>query len=347
MLHVGLDLSRTRVDVHVLNDEGATVEATAGSCDEGGLEDLAWRIARHGHPEIRGVVESMTGARFVHDTLERHGWDVEVVDAYRVKGFGPVAAKTDKIDAWMLAELSRRDLLPTIWLPSLEIRQGRELVRYRHHLVKHRTMLKNRIHATLISHGIVTRSADLFGVAGRRRLTEYPLGDTWRHTTDTTLAVIDTLDTHIETLDIEIRRRATRDPNTQLLMTAPGIGPLLGYTIAVEIGDIGRFAAAKNLVGYTGLVPKVHQSGETDWRGSVTRHGPGLLRWAYIEATTWAQKHPAYQQRHQRIRTRRGTHQGAAIARIDTARRLATATWWMLTRNQPFDPQGPTLPLVA
>src|SRR4051794_35947249 len=68
----------------------------------------------------------MTGARFVHDTLERCGWEVEVADAQKVKGLGPLACKTDCIDAWVLAELSRRDLVPAIWLPTFELRAERE-----------------------------------------------------------------------------------------------------------------------------------------------------------------------------------------------------------------------------
>ena len=60
----------------------------------------------------------MNGARFVHDMLELAGWEVEIADAQKVKGLAPLACKTDRIDAWVLAELSRRDLIPAIWLPT-------------------------------------------------------------------------------------------------------------------------------------------------------------------------------------------------------------------------------------
>ena len=75
-----------------------------------------------GRCAVRAAIESMNGARFVHDTLERCGWEVEVADAQKVKGLAPLACKTDRIDAWVLAELSRRDLVPAIWLPSFEQR---------------------------------------------------------------------------------------------------------------------------------------------------------------------------------------------------------------------------------
>jgi transposase len=89
---------------------------------------------------VRGVIESMTGARFVRDTLEELGWEVLVADAQKVKGLAPLACKTDRIDAQVLAVLSHRDLVPAIWLPDPRVRAEREQARFRLHLVKHRSM---------------------------------------------------------------------------------------------------------------------------------------------------------------------------------------------------------------
>lgn len=128
MLHTGLDLSRRRVDVHVLNDAGETLAVEAFPPDADGLAHLVRRVATFGE-EVHAVIESMNGARFVHDTLELHGWGVEIADALRVKGLAPLACKTDKIDAKVLAELSRRDLVPAIWLPTPSVRAERERAR--------------------------------------------------------------------------------------------------------------------------------------------------------------------------------------------------------------------------
>ena len=141
MLYAGMDLSRQRLDVHVLDEDGRTVEVTAVRPDADALRTLASVIARHGD-EVTAVIESMNGARFVHDTLERAGWDVEIADALKVKGLAPLAAKTDRIDARVLAELARRDLVPAIWLPDPAIRAERERARFRLHLVRHRTALE-------------------------------------------------------------------------------------------------------------------------------------------------------------------------------------------------------------
>ena len=121
MLHAGLDLSRKRLDVRVLDDAGATTLETWTAPDRDGLHSLVERVGRFGEP-VEAVIEAMNGARFVHDQLELLGWDVEIADAAKVKGLAPLACKTDRIDAWVLAELSRRDLVPAIWLPSPGVR---------------------------------------------------------------------------------------------------------------------------------------------------------------------------------------------------------------------------------
>ena len=105
MLYARLDLSRKRLDVHLLDGEGATVDVGASPPDEDGLHGLSERIARHGAP-IRAAIESMNGARFVHDRLELAGWQVEIADPQKVKGLAPLACKTARIDAWVLAELA-------------------------------------------------------------------------------------------------------------------------------------------------------------------------------------------------------------------------------------------------
>ena len=113
MLYVGLDLSRKRLDFHLLDGEGGTVKRGATPPDADGLHHLSERVAGYCAP-VRAAIESMNGARFVHDRLELAGWQVEIADAQKVKGLAPLACKTDRIDAWVLAELARRDLVPAI-----------------------------------------------------------------------------------------------------------------------------------------------------------------------------------------------------------------------------------------
>jgi transposase len=342
MLHAGLDLSRRRIDVHLLGEDGSTVATTAAPPDVDGLRALVGRVRRdHGHEPVLAVVESMNGARFVHDHLELLGWQVEVADAQRIKGLAPLACKTDRIDAWVLAELSRRDLVPAIWLPSPEVRAARELARWRLRLVRHRTSLKNRVHATLITFGKPCPFSDLFGVGGRAMLTRLEVPDPWRGDIEAALRLIDGIAEEIDAIDDRLATEGKHNDDVRLLVTAPGIGPVLGYTIAAEIGDITRFPTPTKLCGYTGLCPRVYQSGERDHRGSIAKSGPKYLRWALIEATTNAARHPAYASHYQRTAARLGRGRGKKVARVDLARRLTEAIWHMLTKREPFAPALP------
>ena len=261
MLYAGLDLSRKRVDVCLLDERGERVAATAAPPDGDGLRGLADRLAGCGEP-IYAALESMNGARFVHDELERLGWRVDLADAQKVKGLAPLAAKTDRIDAYVLAELARRDLVPAIWLPGCGVREARERARFRLHLVRHRAALKARIHASLIAHGYPCPVSDLFGTRGRALLDAFELPEAWRTSTDASLRVIGHLDEEIAACERELRRLGADHAYVPLLMSAPGIAWVLAYTIAAEIGEIERFASPKKLTGYTGLCPRVYQSGE-------------------------------------------------------------------------------------
>lgn len=346
MLYAGLDLSRQRLDVHVLDEAGRSVEVTAVRPDADALRTLVGMVGRHGQP-VTAAIESMTGARFVHDQLELAGWDVEIADAQKVKGIAPLAAKTDRIDARVLAELGRRDLVPAIWLPDPSVRAERERARFRLHLVHHRTALKNRIHATLMTFGHPVPVADLFGLAGRELLDRLAIPEPWATSLATSLRLVDELGREIEECAAELRALGADHPYMPLLQTAPGIGWVLAYTIAAEIGDIDRFASPKKLVGYSGLCPIVRQSGGRDDRGPLARNGPKYLRWALIEAAVHACRHPAYQERYARTRQRLGRQRGPKVARVDLARQLCEAIWHMLTKREPFAPAGPTHAQVA
>jgi transposase len=394
MMHVGLDLSRRRVDVCVLDQGGRRVLETACSPDPGGLDGLVVRVAGlveaarllgfdDDQAGVQAVIESMTGARTVRDHLVGSGWQVLIADAARAKALAPLTCKTDRIDAWVLAELSRRDLVPAIWLPGPGTRGLRERTRFRAHLIKHRTALKNRIHSALVAFGHPCPVSDLFGVGGRRLLATLDLPGPWREDVSTALDVIDHLDEQIDLVEAQLRahlhatKTAASSPASspvsnpasnpggvgggldwddgqdaqdvarfvgmiRRLQTMPGVGPVLALTIAVEIGDISRFPGPSHLVGYTGLCPQVYQSGQRDRRGKLTKHGPKYLRWALIEATTNACTHPVYRDRYRRTKARLGQQRGSQVARVELARRLAKAIWWMLTTDTDFNPTAPT-----
>jgi transposase len=343
MLYVGLDLSRKRLDWQALSPAGDRVDIGAIPPDRDGVNALPAKLGG----DVIAVIESMTGARFVHDQLELAGWDVRIADAVKARGIAPLACKTDTIDTWVLAELARLELVPEIWLPDPAVRAEREQARFRLHLVKHRSSLKNRVHAILFQHGVPNPWRDLFGPSGRRLLARLRLPEPWASTVAASLELIDDLDEQIATCGQQLRALGAEHRYIPLLMTCPGIGWVLAFTIASEIGDIARFASPRKLAGYTGLCPRVDQSGERDRRGRLRKNGPDYLRWALVEAAHTAFRHPCYAPVLSRKRAQHGKKRGTKIAAIDVARRLSEAIWHMLTRGQPFAPAGAPASLAA
>jgi len=347
MLHAGLDLSRKKLDVCLLFGRGEHLDQLAVAPDVDSLRTLARRVEEVHRQPVCAVIESMTGARIVPDTLEQQGWSVEIADAQKVKGLAPLACKTDKIDSQVLAVLSHRDLVPAIWLPDPSVREERELARFRLHLVKHKSALKCRIHSTLINFGKPCPFTDLFGVEGRRLLKRLQVPEPWRGNITASIELIDDLERQIAEINRRLKEGHAEHPYVPLLLTVPGIGWVLAFTIAAEIGEIERFPSPEKLAGYTGLCPRVNQSGEKDRRGPLTKHGPTYLRWALLEATMHALRHPAYSERYERTKRRLGKQRGAKVAQVDLARRLAHAIWHMLSRKEKFAPRGAAFRLAA
>jgi transposase len=203
------------------------------------------------------------------------------------------------------------------------------------------------VHAVLLTHGKPCPVSDLFGVRGRQLLSRLGLPEPWQDTIEAGLRLIDELDGEINNCERELRRLGAEHDYVPLLLTVPGISWVLAYTIAAEIGDIDRFPSPRKLAGYSGLCPRVYQSGDRDLRGPLAKQGPRYLRWALVEAATHACTAPVYRDRYQQTKARIGKQRGAKVAQIDLARRLAEAIWHMLSRHEPFAPKGATDPLAA
>jgi transposase len=151
---------------------------------------------------------------------------------------------------------------------------------WRLHLVRHRSSLKQRVHAVLLTHGRPCPVSDLFGVRGRQLLARLELPEPWQSTVEASLRLIDELEREIADCERELRRLGADHPDVPLLCTVPGISWVLAYTIAAELGDIARFPTPRKLAGYSRLCPRVYPSGERDLRGPLAKQGPRSLRWA-------------------------------------------------------------------
>src|SRR5215210_1244689 len=251
---------------------GELVEGTV-SADEDGLARLVARLG----PDVHGCIEMMSGAVWVRDRLSECGWAIEIADARRVKAIAPLACKTDRVDARVLADLARRDLVPTVWVPSLDDRAIRERLRRRSHLIRLRTSSINRTFGLLTQWGLRRNLTALRQPDVLDELAEHGVPEVWQHSIVTLLSVIDDLDRQLAPLERELRPLARADERARLLMSIPGVAELLGLTLASEIADVARFPSAGQLVGYSGLTPTIKQSGQNTRTGRLSKAEPHIL----------------------------------------------------------------------
>jgi transposase len=256
-----------------------------------------------------------------------------------VKAIAPLASTTDRVDARVLAELCRRDLEPALWIPSLEARELRERLRRRLHLVRLRSSAMSRIYGLGSQWGLRLTARRLRRPDGLQLLADSGMPPVWQRSILEALAVIDLLDERIAPLEAELKPIARSDPDVLLLRTIPGLGDLLALTLSAEIGEISRFSSSGKLVGYAGMAPGVHQSGDRSKPVlPLSKAGSRTLRWAAVEAAQHArhQTSPCHQ-------LYRDLAQRSSVndAKSAVARKTLIASWHMLSRQQPFKPSRP------
>jgi transposase len=331
MEYVGIDWAYRRAAWCALGEGGAVSGEGVVAADEDGLARLVVTLGT----EVRACVEMMSGAVWVRDQLAAVGWRIDVAHARKVRDIAPLACKTDKVDARVLAELCRRDLVPALWVPPLEERALREQLRRRMHLVRLRASAMNRIFGLLTQWGLRFSLARLRAPDAMELLADRGVDATWRRSIAEALAVIELLDGRIAPLERELRQAARDDQRVVLLKTIPGVGDLLGLTLASEIGDVARFATPRKLIGYAGLAPRVHQSGERSHTGALSKAGSRTLRWAAVEAAhaAWRPTNP-WHELYSNIAKRTGKNP----AKSAVARKILIACWHILSRQQPFKP---------
>lgn len=270
------------------------------------------------------------------DLLQELELDVNLAHPYKVKLIAESKIKTDKIDARVLADLLRTNFLPTAYLPDKDTREFRELLRYRLVLVSVRTSLKNRIHALLDKLGIIvpTTFDSLYCKAGIRFLQSLQLRDAFQLALDSFLQLIRQLNELIKDADKRIKARCKADPRAQLLMGMHGIGFFSAYLLLAEIGSIERFRSAKKLCGYTGIVPRVNNSGKHTYLGPITKRGNAYIRFAMVEAAQTAVKHdPYFAEFYHKLKLTKG----ASKAITAVARKMLCVVWYLLTHNMTYD----------
>jgi transposase len=331
-IYVGIDVHRKRSQVAVVTGDG-TVELNKNVVN--GSEPMLRLIGDlpAGTPV---AFEAAFGWGWLVELLEDYGFDPHLVHPLRCKAIASARLKNDKVDAEILAQLLRADLLPEAWIAPPQVRQLRALIRHRISLVRLGTQLRNRIHAVAADHGY-DRSASYWTGPGRGWLAELDLPAASREIVTDCLAVIDGLAPVIERLDGELHQHAKADPRVKVLRTLPGVGEFTALVMVAEIGDVSRFGSARKLASWAGLTPTVRGSDLKVRHGNISKQGSAWLRWAMNQAAQTAKRSPEFAASYAAIAKRRGKK----IATIAIARKLLTRAWHLLDQMQPAEASTP------
>lgn len=291
------------------------------------------------------AVEATGNWYWIVEEIEQAGLEPKLVHPRKAKLMMGLINKTDKLDAHGLNQLQRNGTLPTVWIPPRELRDQREITRARMVLTAQRTRLKNRIQATLSKYGLAGQEAkDVFGKRARSALEAAVrrLPFQTAQVTEMLLKQLDFVQRQIEELEQKICELVQDTAEMERVRSLPGIGWILSAVIALEVGDMARFASAERYASYSGTTPRVHASGDKVRYGRMRTDVNQYLRWAYVEAAHSVCLHQnTHPDRHvsrlyKRIHGRKG--HGKAIGAV--ARHLAEATFHVWTRKELYKDPG-------
>jgi transposase len=330
-VYVGIDVHRKRSQVAVVAEDGK-VQLNRNVVN--GSEPMLRLIG--GLPAGTPVAfEAAYGWGWLIELLEDYGFDPHMVHPLRCKAIASARLKNDKVDAAILAQLLRADLLPEAWIAPPAVRQLRALLRHRASLVRLGTQLRNRIHAVAADHGY-DRTGSYWTGPGRGWLAELDLPPVSREIITDCLASIDALEPVIDRLDAELRQHAKADPRVKILTALPGVGQFTALVILAEIGDITRFGSARKLASWAGLTPTVRGSDLSVRHGHISKQGSAWLRWVLNQAAQTAKRSPEFSATYAAISKRRGKK----IATIAISRKLLTRAYHLLADAQAAQAPG-------
>jgi len=327
MLYCGVDLHKKFSYITTMDKEGKYKEQKKVINDE--LPHYFDSLSE----DTKVAVEATSNWYNFYELIEDKVSSVDLAHPLKTRAIAEAKVKTDKVDSTILAHLLRTDLLPTSYIPPKEVRDTRELLRYRASLVRLRTQIKNKIHAILLKNGISHPFSDLFGKGGLKFLKELPLREAYKVPLEGYIQALENLSFLIKEISKHIDTLANKDDNVKLLMTIPGIGAYSAMLIMSEIGDIARFHSKKHLSSYAGLVPSTRSSANKIRHGHITTGGSKWLRWILIEAAqkAYLYKGPLYSF-YQRIRYKKG-YQKAVVA---LARKISIIIYYILKNKVTF-----------
>jgi len=321
------------------------------SIDEKGEYGPTFRVG-HAREVFRAFLKDLpAGSKIALETSGCYYWMVDEMEQARhipllahaltAKRRMEGRHKTNERDARGLAMLLRNGTLPVVWIPPAELRDQREMLRWRMCLSRMRTRVKNRIHGVLQRYNIDIAVSDLFGDGGRVKLLERvdALPTNSRLSLLDQLQMVDTVETEISECEQVLQEMLYPSAERDLLDSLPCVGKILSAVLALEIGDVRRFGGPDRLVSYAGLVPVARESADWKRKDRCPRDCNTYLKWAYVEAANlismqrkrWPERHVV--QLYERVKQSTKMHGKATLA---VARHLAEASYWMLRKQEVY-----------
>ena len=299
-------------------------------------EDLEARLKKNLLSSDHVVIESTTNAWHVYDLLEPLAAKVLVANPIKVKQIACARVKTDIRDTLILARLLAANLVPTVWVPPVEVRNLRYLLSQRRRLVGMHTQTVNRMHSVAHRHHLNHPKGKRFIEKNTEWQQDEELSDSEKFQLELDMATGEHLDGQAKKIAEKLARMSHQKPWAEsmlYLMQLPGFGVITGMTVLAAIGDITRFETHKKLDSYSGLTPGVEQSGTKHRGKGITKEGRKDLRWAMVEVAQRAVKSdPLWKSRFNELQRR--MHRNQAIVAI--AHRLLELVWFVLTRKQAY-----------
>lgn len=277
---VGLDYHEETIQVCILDAEGGMVANRSIPNDAEALDRM---VRRHGG-EWKAAIETCCGAACLADELQhRYGWHIRQAHAGYVSRIKQTSDKTDFSDARVLADLTRVDYLPEVWIPHEYIRNLRSFVRRRDQLVKQRTAEKLRIRALLRNNRLQPEGSPWSKAWIDWLRHSDAVSDAVRFLVEDHLEMIELLTGKIATMMDAIRELTKNDPLIEILRGQPGVGEVTAVVMRSEIADFTRFRNGKQLANFCGVSPRNVSSGKRQATSGLILSGSPLLRMVLIE----------------------------------------------------------------
>jgi transposase len=282
-------------------------------------------------PVVVGV-ESSGNMRWFQRLLARLGHSLWIGDASRIRANAPRKQKTDERDALNILDLLLEKRFPSIWVPTMEELDLRQLLKHRHTLVQMRTRVKNQLQHIAMNEGF-QKKRKLWTKEGLAFLRKMELGPWTGRRRDDLLQLLEQLHGQIQEMNQAAERAAAQQPLARLLMTHPGVGPILALATVLTLGTVERFPRSKNVISYVGLIPSEDSSGMRRRLGGITKQGNSFMRFLLVQAGMVAARHEAELGRFYKRLVHKKHH---GVAKVAVARKLLVRLYWMLRTNTPY-----------